>query len=73
MNKEDCVIGQRVILKPHFQYNMRFDGLIGTIKELPLGFVVVELDIPFLASELKPPKLIVQDFQVEEVSHDPPD
>ena len=53
MNKEECVIGQRVKIKSR-GYNGRFDELIGTIKELPLGFVVVEIDIPFVISEIEP-------------------
>ncbi len=54
MNKEDCTIGQRVKINPKLPHLQRFDGLTGTIKELPLGFVVVELDIPMLAGDIEP-------------------
>lgn len=39
---------------PQFLYNQHFAGLIGTIKELPLGFVVVEVDLPLLVGEIEP-------------------
>lgn len=54
MNKEECTVGQRVRITPKFPYSARFAGLLGTIKELPLGFVVVELDIALLAEEIEP-------------------
>ncbi len=54
MKKEECSIGQRVRIKTLFQHDRRFDGLIGTIKELPLGFVVVEIDVPLLTGEIEP-------------------
>lgn len=54
MNKEDCAIGQRVKIKFQNIHNPRLGGLIGTIKELPLGYVVVEIDIPFLVGDIEP-------------------
>lgn len=54
MNKEDCAIGQRVKIKLQNIHGTRLAGLVGTIKELPLGFVVVEIDIPFLVGDIEP-------------------
>ena len=46
-------IGQEVKITPKFQHSERFRGLKGTIKELPLGFVIVEITIPLLADEIE--------------------
>jgi hypothetical protein len=54
VNKEECVLGQRVKINPQLPYLQRFNGLIGVIKELPLGFVIVELTIPLLVGEIEP-------------------
>lgn len=54
MNKEDCFVGQRVKINPYMPLYKRLEGLTGTIKELPLGYVIMEIQLPILASEIEP-------------------